>query len=186
MATNQLLAASSGVGIAQSQLLPTLQLDFIGGPVAGDNSYHFPTPITTNVVDFNDELLKIPVFNMSALGAIAKAEGLNKVAYYNYLDVFQKALRNTTNALSAHAKITTKLTQAESAVQHLHQAYQLNEQLYQRGINSKLSTLDSKIVWDQIQIKQNQTRLQQLITVVNLYQELAGGYKSSESTPVGA
>jgi len=186
MATNQLLAASSGVGIAQSQLLPTLQLDFIGGPVAGNNSYHFPTPITTNVVDFNDELLKIPVFNMSALGAIAKAEGLNKVAYYNYLDVFQKALRNTTNALSAHAKITTKLIQVESAVQHLHKAYQLNEQLYQRGINSKLSTLDSKIAWDQIQIKQNQTRLQQLITVVNLYQELAGGYKNNESTPAGA
>lgn len=186
MATNQLFAASSGVGIAQSQLLPTVQLDFIGGPVAGNNSYHFPTPITTNVVDFNDELLKIPVFNMSALGAIAKSEGLNKVAYYNYMDVFQKALRNTTNALSAHAKITAKLTQVESSVEHLHKAYQLNQQLYQRGISSKLSTLDSKIVWDQIQIKQNQTRLQQLITVVNLYQELAGGYKSAESAPSGA
>lgn len=185
LANNQLLAATQGVGIAQSQLLPTIQLDFIGGPVAGNNSYHFPTPMTTNMVDFNDELLQIPAFKMSALGEIAKAEGLNKVAYYNYLDVLQKALRNTTNALSAHTKISNKLIQVESSTQHLQKAYQLNDRLYRRGISSKLSTLESRIAWDQARINQNQTQLQQLITLVNLYQELGGGYKASESAQTG-
>jgi outer membrane protein TolC len=184
LAENELRASNEGIGLAKSQLLPTLQLDFIGGPVAGNNSYHFPNPITTNVVDFNDELLKIPVFKMSALGEIAKAKGLNKVSYYNYVDVLQKALRDTTNALSANSRLNNKLQQTTVATQHLTKAYDLNQRLYQQGIHSVMDTLHSKIALDRINIALNQDKLQQLITVVNLYQELAGGYKVGESEKI--
>ncbi len=180
MAENRLRASNEGIGLAASELLPTVQLDFIGGPVAGNNNYYFPTPITTNVVDFNDQLLKIPVFKMSAFGEIAKARGLDKVSYFNYVDTLQKALRDTTNALSANQRLTEKLTQTESATAHLAKAYNLNQRLYQKGIQSYLSTLSSKIAWDRIQINLNQDKLQQLLTIVNLYQEVAGGYKSGE------
>jgi outer membrane protein TolC len=180
LAENQLRASNEGIGLAASQLLPTIQLDFTGGPVAGNNSYNFPTPITTNVVDFNDELLKIPVFKMSAFGEIAKARGLDKVSYYNYVDTLQKALRDTTNALSANQRLSAKLAQTESATTHMAKAYELNQRLYQKGIQSYLATLNSKIAWDRIQINLNQDKLQQLLTIVNLYQEVAGGYKSDE------
>ncbi|MBX9598318.1 MAG: TolC family protein [Burkholderiales bacterium] len=181
MAENRLRASNEGIGLAASELLPTVQLDFIGGPVAGNNNYYFPTPLTTNnMVDFNDQLLKIPVFKMSAFGEIAKARGLDKVSYYNYVETLQKALRDTTNALSANQRLTEKLTQTESATAHLAKAYNLNQRLYQKGIQSYLSTLNSKIAWDRIQINLNQDKLQQLLTIVNLYQEVAGGYKSGE------
>jgi outer membrane protein TolC len=181
MAENRLRASNEGIGLAASELLPTVQLDFIGGPVAGNNNYYFPTPLTTNnMVDFNDQLLKIPVFKMSAFGEIAKARGLDKVSYYNYVETLQKALRDTTNALSANQRLTEKLTQTESATAHLAKAYNLNQRLYQKGIQSYLSTLNSKIAWDRIQINLDQDKLQQLLTIVNLYQEVAGGYKSGE------
>jgi outer membrane protein TolC len=182
LAENELHASNEGIGLATSQLLPTLQLDFIGGPVAGNNSYHFPNPITTNVVDFNDELLKIPAFKMSTFGEIAKAKGLNKVSYYNYVDVLQKALRDTTNALSANTRLNNKLQQTTTATQHLSKAYALNQALYRQGILSVLDTLHSKIALDRIHIALNQDKLQQLLTVVKLYQELAGGYKVVESS----
>lgn len=181
LAKNELMASNEGIGLARSQLLPTMQLDFIGGPVAGDNSYHFPNPITTNVVDFNDELLKIPVFKMSAFGEIAKAKGLNKVSYYNYVDILQKALRDTTNALSANSRLNNKLQHTVTATQHLTTAYNLNQKLYQQGIYSMMDTMHSKIALDRMNIACNQDKLQQLISVVNLYQELAGGYKVGES-----
>ena len=34
MAENRLRASNEGIGLAASELLPTVQLDFIGGPVA--------------------------------------------------------------------------------------------------------------------------------------------------------
>jgi hypothetical protein len=45
-----------------------------------------------------------------------------------------------------------------------------------------LDTLHSKIALDRIHIALNQDKLQQLLTVVKLYQELAGGYKVVESS----
>lgn len=183
LAKNQLSAAGAGIGVAQSQLLPTLRLDFIGGPVAGDNSYHFPNPVTTNVVDFNDQLLKIPVFKMSAFGEIAKAKGLDKAAYFQYVDILQKALRDTTNALSANSKLSNRLQQTILAKQHLTKFYNLNMRLYQQGIQSYNDSLKSKIAVDKINITVNQDKLQQLLSVVKLYQELAGGYKAGESMP---
>lgn len=180
MAENRLRAANEGIGLAASQLLPTIQLDYIGGPVAGGNNYNFPNPLMQNSVNFSDEILKIPAFKMSALGEIAKAKGLEKVSYYNYIDTLQKALRDTTNAISAHSRLTNKLMQSESAGTHLAKAYQLNYRLYQKGIQSYLATLDSKIKLDRINITINQDKLQQMVTIVNLYQELAGGYKAGE------
>ncbi len=184
LAENQLRASNEGIGLAASQLLPTVQLDFIGGPVAGNNAYNFPSPLMQNAVDFNDELLKIPALKLSALGEIDKAKGLDKVSYYNYIDTLQKALRNSTNALSANYRLTNKLQQTESAQQQLAKSYNLNERLFQRGIQSKMDTLKSKIALDRIQINVNQDKLQQLLTIVNLYHELAGGYKNGESVEV--
>ncbi len=177
-AKNRLQASNEGIGLAASQLLPTIQLDFIGGPVAGNNAYHFPNPMTLNSVDFNDQLLKIPVLKASALGEIAKAKGLDKVSYYNYINTLQKVLRDTTNALSANNRLTNKLLETESSQTHLAKAYDLNDRLYKRGIQSYMDTLNSKIALDRMNINVNQDKLQQLITIVNLYQELAGGYKA--------
>ena len=184
LAENKLRASNEGIGLAASQLLPTVQLDFIGGPVAGNNAYNFPSPLMQNAVDFNDELLKIPALKLSALGEIDKAKGLDKVSYYNYIDTLQKALRNSTNALSANYRLTNKLQQTESAQQQLSKSYNLNERLFQRGIQSKMDTLKSKIALDRIEINVNQDKLQQLLTIVNLYHELAGGYKNGESAEV--
>ena len=179
-AENNLRAANEGIGLAASQLLPTLQLDYIGGPVGGNNNYYFPGNLIENSVNFNDELLKIPAFKMSAFGEIAKARGLEKVSYFNYVDTLQKALRNTSNAIAANEHLTRKLEQTQSAAEHLVKAYNLNQRLYQKGVQSYMASLSSKIAVDRIEIAVNQDKLQQLITVVNLYQELAGGYKSTK------
>lgn len=181
MAKNELMAANEGIGISASNLLPTIQLDFIGGPVAGNNAYNFPSPLMTNAVDFNDELLQIPLLRASTLGEIDKAKGLDKVAYYKYIDTLQKALRDSTNALSANYRFSNKFNQTESAVTAINKKYTLSQNLYQKGIQSKLSLLQTQLELDRIKLTLNQDKLQQLITTVNLYYELAGGYKEEES-----
>jgi multidrug efflux system outer membrane protein len=178
MAEQELRAANQGIGLAASHLLPAIQLDLIGGAAAGNNRYIAPRV----PVYFNDQLIKMPILKMTVLGEIAKARGLNKVAYFNYIDTLQKALRDTTNALSNHDRLTNKLNQTIDAQQNLAKAYHLNERLYKQGIEPYFNMLKTKISLDRINIKRNQDKLQQLVSMVNLYQELAGGYRATSTT----
>jgi len=121
---------------------------------------------------------------MSVLGEIAQAKGLDKVSYFNYVDTLQKALRDTTNALSANDRFTNKLKQTQEAQRYLAKSYELNRRLYKKGIQNYVDMLKTKIILDRININLNEDKLQQLITIVALYQQLAGGYKADEPMPV--
>jgi multidrug efflux system outer membrane protein len=176
IAENRLRATNQGIGLAASNLLPTIQLDMYGGAASTDSRYAFPhSPVT-----FNDQLVRAPLVNMPVLGEIAKARGLNKESYFNYIDTLQKVLRDTTNALSSHDRLTNKLNQTIRAQQNLAKAYDLNYRLYHRGIQNYFNMLTSKIKLDRVNIKLNQDKLQQLVAIVKLYQELAGGYRVDE------
>ena len=105
LAENRLRASNEGIGLAASNLLPTITFHSINGKVAGNSRYIWPH----QNIYFNDQLLKTPVLKMSVLGEIATAKGLDKVSYFYYIDTLQKALRDTTNALSANERFTNKL-----------------------------------------------------------------------------
>ena len=177
MVEHRLRASNEGIGLAASNLLPNIQLDLIGGAASGHSRYVFPRKAD----DFNDQLVRSPIFAFSVLGEIAKARGLNKVSYYDYIDTLQKALRDTTNALTENDRLTNKFNQTTHAQQHLAKAFNLNHRLYKRGIQNYVDTLRSKISLDRININLNQDKLQQLITIVNLYKELAGGYRATDT-----
>ncbi|TIE23274.1 transporter, partial [Legionella pneumophila] len=55
---------------------------------------------------------------------------------------------------------------------------------YQTGIQSYIETLNSKISLDKINISLNQDKLQELLSIVRLYQELAGGYRAKPQSPI--
>ena len=176
IAENRLRATNQGIGLAASDLLPTIQLDMYGGEAAGNSRYTWPNePVT-----FNDQFMVAPLINMPVLGEIAKARGLNKVSYFNYINTLQKALRDTTNALASHDRFTNKLQQTIYSQQHQSRAFELNYRLYKRGILNYFDMLKSKIMLDRVNINLNQDKLRQLETIVNLYQEVAGGYKADE------
>lgn len=172
IAENRLRATNEGISIAASHLLPTVQLDLIAGETAGNSRYAFPT----EPIYFNDQLLHVPLFKFSVLGEVAKARGLNRVAYFEYIDTLQKALKDTTNALTEHDRFTNKLNHTIQAKRRLYRAYSLNRRLYRRGIQNYFEMLKTKVFVDKINIRLNQDKLQQLLTIVRLYQALAGGY----------
>lgn len=175
-AASRLRAANQAIGVAKSHLLPTLTFDLIGGKAAGNNRYIWPH----NNVYFNDQLIKTPLLKASVLGEIAAAKGLDKASYFDYVDTLQKALRDTTNALAANQHFTNKFKVTEKAQRYLAKAYALNRRLYQRGIQNYIDMLKVKITLDRININLNEDKLLQLMSIVSLYKELAGGYKVSE------
>jgi outer membrane protein TolC len=174
MADSRLRAANQAIGIARSHLLPTLTFDLIGGKAAGNNAYTWPK----NNVYFNDQLIKIPALKASVLGEIAAAKGLDKASYYNYVDTLQKALRDTTNALAANERYSNKYNITAKAQRYLTKSYSLNRRLYKQGVQNYIEMLKARIALDKININLNEAKLLQLMSLVSLYQELAGGYKA--------
>ncbi len=173
VAATRLRATNEGIGLAKSALLPTMQLDLYAGLVAGNSQYTTPKiPIY-----INDQLLLMPLVRFSVLGDIARARGLNKESYFNYIDTVLNALKNTTNALSAYERLTKRLKRTLKARHYVAVNYKFNKDKYKDGIASYATMLDSKIRLDEMNLKLNQAKLQQLLSIVRLYEELAGGYR---------
>ena len=56
------------------------------------------------------------------------------------------------------------------------QKYELTNNLYKTGISPYLAALKDKLDAGQMAINVNQMKLIQMVTLVNLYQDLGGGY----------
>lgn len=168
-----LRAANAGVNLAYSELLPDTYFDFWGGKMAGNSRYSTPKiPLT-----LNDQLLSAPILKLAALGDIARQKGLSKASYYEYVDTVLNALKNITNALSTYEHLTKKLQQTEQARHYVADAYQLKYRLYKGGIISYEGMLSSKLALDRMDLRLNRDKLRQLLSIVYLYEALAGGYR---------
>ncbi|MDQ5922054.1 MAG: hypothetical protein QG673_2113 [Pseudomonadota bacterium] len=171
-ATYDLKAANEGIGVAFTNLLPSIQLSAARGEIATvPNGYDYGQPIW-----FNQALLQIPVFNASVYGQLDTAKGLNKASYYTYTETLRKVLREVDDALSAHDLYSKRAVDILAASDELKRIYKLNMALYKKGIISDAQLLEHKVRLDRILIQVNKAKAEQFITVVNLYQDLAGGY----------
>ena len=171
-AIHELRATNAGIGIAASHFLPTIQLSAARGDIAT-----IPNGSTLGMpVYFNQALIGMPLITFTTLGDVAKARGLHKASYYRYLNTFRKVLREVDTDLSAHDFYQQRFDKAVHAERHRREVYQLNKALYQQGIISYAELLDEKIKWDKIRILVNQHKLDVLLVIVRLYQDLALGY----------
>jgi outer membrane protein, multidrug efflux system len=171
-AENALVAANAGIGATVGNFFPTMQLSAARGDI-GTEPYGTKLGLP---VYFNQAMSQSTIMPLSNFGAWDKAKGLGKVTYYKYIDTLRKVLRDVDNGLSAHEYYTARLTETEQAKNHLQKSYQLKHALYQEGIVSYSRQLDEKIKLDRMRVEVNQRKLDQLMTIVSLYQDLAVGY----------
>jgi outer membrane protein TolC len=172
VAAQELAASNEDIGIAFSHLLPTIELRGAYGDIA-------KTPKGWDLGQFfafNEFLLEVPVLKASVYGEIAKNKGLNKASYYRYTDTLLRVLRDVNNDLSAHDLYTKRLDYLLTAEQHTQKVFNFNNDLYQRGIISYLALIEERILLHELAIEVNQYKLDQFMTIVNLYQDLAVGY----------
>ncbi len=175
-ATYDLQAANEGIGIAFTNLLPSIQLSAARGEIATvPNGYDYGQPIW-----FNQALLQIPVFNASVYGQLDTAKGLNKASYYTYTETLRKVLREVDDALSAHDLYSKRAADILTASCELQKVYDLNLALYNKGIISDSQLIEHRVRLDRLLIQVNQAKAEQFVTIVKLYQDLAGGYNSNQ------
>ena len=160
---------------AYTPLLPNVQLDYFQGNtyVGNPNTLGEPSDIK--------EAYAAWIINPAVFGQIDAYNAAQKAAYYAYIDVVKKALRDVDNNLEQHQIANERYALSYSAYQATAEQYHLTWNLYKTGIISYQKTLQDKLALDQAAIEVNQMKLLQMITLVNLYQNLAGGagYRAS-------
>lgn len=151
---------------AYTHLLPTVRLfDFQG---YSDVSGRTLSGTSTN---FGDAYARWAI-NPEVFGDIKALKGAEKANYYNYIDTVRAALRDVDNALIDHETANKTYQLRKQAYKAAQQKYVLVLRLYQAGISSYAEMLQEKINMDLALLELNQAKLMQILTVINVYQNL--------------
>lgn len=170
LAELQYRLAVQNKGKAYTQLLPSFQLDSFQGAANVGQPQSFGNPISMNDAYMAWSLSPAVFGNIDAL------EGAQSTAYYNYVDTVRKALKDVDDDFSNHKTANERYAATLKAYTDSVQKYELTNNLYKTGISPYLAALKDKLDVDQMAINVNQMKLIQMITLVNLYQDLGGGY----------
>ncbi len=172
-AEQQLIAANANIGVATSMFFPTISLTGAGGSAAGALGSLFSAGTDYWVEGAS---VSMPILNFGIYGQIQQAKGQYYAAYYNYLQTVRTAFASVDNDLSAHQQFTDSLNIQTQAYHSTQTAYSLAESSFTEGLYSKPTLLQNAVTMDQAALVVQQSKLQQLGSIVQLYQDLGGGY----------
>ena len=173
-AEQQLAAAYAGVGVAKAQFFPQLPLT----ATAGFESTQLATLLTSPARMWQVALgLTQPLFTGGRLKSnLAAAEAIRKEAQIVYEATVQQAFADVENALIAHSKTRAQLAEQRSLVEAAAAALRLATLRYIDGVATYLDVLDSQRQLFSAQITEAQTEGAALLSLVQLYKALGGGW----------
>lgn len=120
--------------------------------------------------------INMPVLNLGAFGAIKSAKAQYYSDYYAYIETVRNAFATVDSALASHQKTTDSLERIIDYYQTTRARLDNEQARYEGGLIAYPAVLALKVNVNQAAIQAGQTKLAQLMSVVNLYQDLGGGY----------
>ena len=161
-----LRAANADIGSITASLLPSITL---GAYLGAGSSVNGP-------IKLGEAYLNTPVIDLPIFAQISANKARFKALYEKYVATVRGALREVANDLSAYSAYTAQLNNNTSAFMDEKRHCHLAEQRYHHGLDSNLNVILCKIKLDQFRLMINQNKLEKMLAVVALYQDLAGGY----------
>jgi outer membrane protein TolC len=118
-----------------------------------------------------------PIFTAGRLKSGVKfAEAQRASALIQYEKTIQTAFTDVSNALIAHQRFRESRMKQERLVATLQDRTRLAYVRYRGGVDSQLNALDADRDLFQAQLSLAQIRLNELLSVVQLYKALGGGW----------
>jgi NodT family efflux transporter outer membrane factor (OMF) lipoprotein len=170
----RLIAANAQIGAARALYFPQISLTtFIGGQSRALTDL-FAGP--AKQWSFNP-LVSLPVFNAGRLRSNVKlTEATEREAVAKYQKTIQSAFREVSDALIGYRKTAEQLEQQRLLVGALQESNRLSTIRYQGGLDSYLQVLDAERNLFQGQLAEARLRRDMLLSVVELYRALGGGW----------
>ena len=176
-AQRALQASVARVGAAAANRLPTITL---GG------QYGTQRPDFTNVFAKSGEIyqlqagISIPLFNSVKLSYDQRAaEARSEQAKSTYEQTVLTALRESNDAMAGVRLNRDQLAAQTAQVQALARAFDLAQERYENGVSSYLDVLDAQRALFSARLSQVQVERQYLVSTVDLYKALGGGWDAA-------
>jgi outer membrane protein, multidrug efflux system len=175
-AEQSLIAANADIGVAKGAYFPRLSLSgFLGGQSTQLSSL-FEGP--NNAWSYIPQL-SLPIFTAGRLrSGVRLAVAERDSAIVQYEKAIQTAFTEVSNALIAHQRAREARVKQEALVAVLEDRKRLAYMRYQGGVDTQLTALDADRDLLQAELDLRQIKLNELLSVVQLYKALGGGWQS--------
>lgn len=175
-AEQDLVAANAEIGVTRAAYFPTLSLSgFLGGASTQLSSLFSGPHSTWNLTP----QITQPIFTAGRLKSNVKlAEAEHESALIHYEKAIQVAFTETSDALIAHQRSRESRVQQEALEKALEDRLRLAYLRYRGGVDTQLNALDADRDLFQAQLDLARLRLQEILSVVQLYKALGGGWQA--------
>ena len=174
-AEQNLIAANAQIGVAKAAYFPQISLSgFLGGQGTQLSSlFSGPSGVWTLTPQVTQ-----PIFTAGRLRSNVKlTEAIQQSALIQYEKAIQTAFAEVSDALIAHQRSRESRVQQELLVAALQDRTRLAYVRYRGGVDTLLNALDSDRDLFQAELALSQIRLSELLSVVQLYKALGGGWQ---------
>jgi outer membrane protein, multidrug efflux system len=173
-AEQNLIAANANIGVAKAEYFPQISLSgFLGGQSTQLSTlFNGPHSAWSFVPQVSQ-----PIFTAGRLKSNVKlAEAERQEALIQYEKTIQTAFTDVSNALIAHQRVRESRVKQEALVTTLQDRKRLAYLRYRGGVDTQLTALDADRDLFQAQLNLAEIRLNELLSVVQLYKALGGGW----------
>jgi outer membrane protein, multidrug efflux system len=175
-AEQNLIAANADIGVAKAAYFPRLSLSGLLGWQSTALSNLFSEP--NSAWSFVPQLSQ-PIFTAGRLRANVKlAEAQRDSAVVQYQKAIQTAFTEVSDALIAHQRVQEARQKQQALVAVLEERKRLAYLRYEGGVDTQLNALDADRDLLQADLDLRQIKLNELLSVVQLYKALGGGWRS--------
>ena len=176
-AEHQLKAANANIGAARAAFFPTITLTGSAGTASTTLEGLFAPGSQT--WDFSPQVVW-PIFAAETQWAELKASrAAEEIDAANYQSAVQTAFREVADALAVRATVQTQLEANQSLARDEQQTYDLTRAGFDSGINDTLDVCTAEENLDTAQQNLIQSRYSRLVSLINLYQALGGGWREN-------
>jgi multidrug efflux system outer membrane protein len=177
-AEQQLIAANAQVGVAQAGFLPTLDLTTALGVISPQ--LHLLTAGGGNFWNVGGGLTA-PLFQGGQLlGRYRETKAMRDQARLQYQQTVQSAFSDVANALVSRRTYAETSEQDAREVAALRDAVKLARERYTAGVSTYIELLDAQQLLYSAELNLARTRLQQMMSFVQLYTALGGGWNEHD------
>jgi multidrug efflux system outer membrane protein len=174
-AEQALVAANANIGVAKAAYYPQLSLSGLLGGQSTQLASLFSGPHST--WSFVPQVSQ-PIFAAGRLKSNVKlAEAERDSALIQYEKTIQSAFTEVSDALIAHQRTRESRLEQERLVSALEDRTRLAYIRYRGGVDTQLNALDADRDLFQAELTLAQIRLSELVSVVQLYKSLGGGWQ---------
>jgi outer membrane protein, multidrug efflux system len=174
-AEQTLVAANANIGVAKAAYLPQITLT---------GEYGYQSTALANLFSGSRRIwsfvpqLTQPIFTAGRItSGVELAEAQQRSALAQYEKAIQTGFRDVSDALVQYQKVREVRAQRESLVTALQDRKRLAYMRYQGGVDTMLNALNSDQDLFVAQLSLAQSRLDELLSLVQLYKALGGGWQ---------